>query len=309
MMLMKGKAKTAHGRGALTQQTPDSSDRRRSLRSRFAQGHIVQGIASTIGRVAKRIGCPIPGTDPRHQATPRSERSAGGADSPGSHQIAGIPVAATRRAAAVIITMAAALLWATPASAQLIGTIWSATLNVKDLGGSAFGCINGPRTGIKCSESAVLSEDHFTMDGQGYTIDDLYRTAGSNRLTMDLETGSRRTSYPELTLHVGTTELSWADGAIQVFTSGLDAGRTRIAWADAATFTNGDTVALKITRQLPYQAPQFIPYVDEKYLCFMAENPAPGELLCGGYNPDNWNERLGEWAYTARDTVDDTLTG
>ena len=40
----------------------------------------------------------------------------------------------------------------------------------------------------------------------------------------------------------------------------------------------------------------------------MAENAAPGELLCGGYNPDNWNERFGVWAYTARDTPDDTLT-
>ena len=77
---------------------------------------------------------------------------------------------AARRAAALLVLLAAYFVFIAPAVAQTV-QIWSATLNPKDIGGgTVFGCSSRSSSGRKCSESSVLSDNvvRFVRQRRGF---------------------------------------------------------------------------------------------------------------------------------------------
>ena len=144
-------------------------------------------------------------------------------------------LAAPRKAAALLVLIAASFAFIAPAAAQTVN-IWSATLNVKELGASSFGCTNTSPSGKRCSQSSVLSDDDFNLDGRNRTIPLIIERNGTFQFHL---AHAPRTSIDHMTLHVGDTALPFASAThdFDVFSW----RSTDISWSD------GEQVQLRIT--------------------------------------------------------------
>ena len=77
-------------------------------------------------------------------------------------------LAAVRLTAAVLVLAAALLVLVRPAFAQEV-TLWSGTLTVDVIGGEIRGCQTPHQNSqADCSNSSVLSDDDFTVNGVDY---------------------------------------------------------------------------------------------------------------------------------------------
>ena len=144
---------------------------------------------------------------------------------------------AARRAAALLVLLAAYFVFIAPAVAQTV-QIWSATLNPKDIGGgTVFGCSSRSSSGRKCSESSVLSDNDVDLEGDGNRIDLLSVEDGLLSIQLRPDVAG---SVDHLTLHVGDISLSFASAAAQPF--GIFTwNSTGLSWSA------GDPVQLRIT--------------------------------------------------------------
>ena len=118
-----------------------------------------------------------------------------------------------QRACLALLAATALLALAAPAQAQTVELLgfWSATLTPHELGGgAALGCNStDSNTAVKCSNTAVLSDNDFTLDSTEHTIgifalgvdDTLYLT--SDEAFTDVDT---------LVLVLGTTSLAFSAG-------------------------------------------------------------------------------------------------
>ena len=95
------------------------------------------------------------------------------------------------------------------ASAQAQGAVWSATFTPGDVNGYAVGCRNGDDVS-ECSNTSILSDDEFTVDGVVYTVTEFYHTSGTNRLYFaGIRTPEDGTSWVDIAdeLKIGSTSL------------------------------------------------------------------------------------------------------
>ena len=122
-------------------------------------------------------------------------------------------LAAPRKAAALLVLIAASFAFIAPAAAQTVN-IWSATLNVKHLGASSFGCSNSSPSGKRCSESSVLSDDDFNLDGSNRNFS-IWLTTTMERFHHRKRglLPAPRSSIDHMTLHVGDTALPFASAS------------------------------------------------------------------------------------------------
>ena len=153
------------------------------------------------------------------------------------------------RRAASLIVIAASLLLAGPANAQDAVEIWSATLNAKALVGSSVGCSNSSSSGKRCNESSVLSDDDFSLRSTDRVVEGISVT-GRNpaNLSVTVSPGSGSSAFQKVTLHVGSTSLTFADATHSTFGSNavFRWTMTGLSWSD------GDSIALRMTED---QAP------------------------------------------------------
>ena len=123
--------------------------------------------------------------------------------------------------------------------------VWSATLSVKDVGGSAYGCNNGT-AGARCRSSSVLTDDDFTVDGTTYGIIGLFWRQTAKRLELvfdkDLQTAAQK-----LSLDVDGTVFAFEDADVK--------STTARGWNNAGlSWSTNDTVALSLS-ETPNAAP------------------------------------------------------
>ena len=91
------------------------------------------------------------------------------------------------------------------------GSVWSATLTVKNLGFNFLGCSNS--TDAKCSSSSVLTDDDFTHDSTNYAITELHVDGdGDLKLTVDTDL---TTASQSLTLDVAGTKFSFGSADVK----------------------------------------------------------------------------------------------
>ena len=128
------------------------------------------------------------------------------------------------RACLALLAATALLALAAPAQAQT--EIWSATLTPQDLGMGALGCNSidfNTAVLLECSNTAVLSDNDFTLGSTDHTIEFIELSAeGSLQI---ISTGVF-TDADTLVLVLGTTSLAFSDGLLksgdgQLWDSGL----------------------------------------------------------------------------------------
>ena len=133
-------------------------------------------------------------------------------------------------------TVAAAVAPGTPTG------IWSANLAVKDLAQDGLGCINSAGSN-GCANSAVLSEDEFTLDRSGTTLTRRVasiRLLGSGTLRIGFSGGFSDDEVAALAFKVGATTLNFSDGTDT-------SNDSLFVWTDPGlSWSAGDTVALAI---------------------------------------------------------------
>ena len=214
---------------------------------------------------------------------------------------------ARTRLAAWLVVIAASLAFAAPANAQEEVEIWSATLNAKSLGGSSVGCSNGSPSGKRCNEPSVLSDDDLTLRSTNRAVEGVSLGGGGLNVTVSPSSGS--SAFEKVTLHVGSTSLTFADATHSTFGSSdvFTWTTTSLSWSD------GDSITLRMTETR--YAPEFIPAVNDRYDCIMKENPDLGSVVCNSFHPDETSTNLAPsgvhasaWAYSATDPDGDTLT-
>ncbi len=133
--------------------------------------------------------------------------------------------------------------WSDAATGTPADRIWSATLTVKDLGSSTFGCdISNSTTANKCSTTATLSKDDFTRQARDLAVEKISLSGGT--LTVAFSTPVRE-SLGDYTLHVGSSSFTFAAGQV---------GGSMAIWSNAGlTWAAGNTVSLSL--RLPQSAP------------------------------------------------------
>ena len=147
--------------------------RAKSLSSRLA--HPAGRLSDSWRRSLMRLsGQPTPGSvpsPPRAQSLSRADR----------RSLRAFTVAA----------LACAALMGFSATAQAQTEVWSATLTVKELSTSVFGCTNSTSS-VRCSD--FLSEDEFTYDSTDYAITAIFLTRNAQlqiHFDTDLTTAAR----------------------------------------------------------------------------------------------------------------------
>ena len=121
------------------------------------------------------------------------------------------------------------------ATAQAQTEVWSATLTVKELSTSVFGCTNSTSS-VRCSD--FLSEDEFTYDSTDYAITAIFLTRNA-QLQIHFDT-DLTTAAQTLTLEVDGTTFAFEDAHVS-------AAQQR-AWSRSGlSWSAGDAVALRLT--------------------------------------------------------------
>ena len=136
----------------------------------------------------------------------------------------------TAPASGLLALLAATALLALAAPAQAQTEIWSATLTPQDLGEGALGCYSPElNPAVACSNTAVLSDNDFTLGSTDHTIVIIELGPGSLQIT---STGVF-TDADTLVLVLGTTSLAFSDGIPGSDGAGGDGriwGSTGISW-------------------------------------------------------------------------------
>ena len=133
--------------------------------------------------------------------------------------------------------LAATALLALAAPAQAQTTIWSATLTPQDMGFGALGCDSTEsNTAAQCSNTAVLSDNNFTLGSTDHTIGIIELADESLQIT---STGVF-TDADTLVLVLGTTSLAFSDG---ITGSG---GAGRIWVSTGISWTAGTDVSVRL---------------------------------------------------------------
>ena len=146
-------------------------------------------------------------------------------------------LAAARLVSSLLVLVAAPLVLAGPALAAEDVTIWSATLNAKQITSSYVGCQG--TSDVSCS--GLLSDDDLNINGVTYTALIFYLRMladESNELTLRLTPRLETADVEDLTLHAGTTTLAFADASIV---------GAAFEWSTDMSWSAGDTVQLRIT--------------------------------------------------------------
>ena len=117
--------------------------------------------------------------------------------------------------AALALLLGALSLFAAPVQAQT--SVWSATLNTKDLGTNGWGCWSDVSQEIvdRCSTAGTLTDDDFTHDGTTLTfglINFLTGASGATGLRIAFDKEIPVNLRRRLTLHVGGQQFSFARG-------------------------------------------------------------------------------------------------
>ena len=146
------------------------------------------------------------------------------------------------RLGAWLVVAAASLAVAGPANAQEGAEIWSATLNVKDVTNNTFGCHNLV-SGKECDESSILSDDDFMLGSADIAVESVGLNTGGLSFIVSPASGSE--AFRKMTLHVGSTAMTFASASHSTVTNGdgFVWTMTGLNWSD------GDTVQLRITEQ------------------------------------------------------------
>ena len=148
------------------------------------------------------------------------------------------------------VLLAVALLAATvffahdakPAAAHSGNTYWSATLTAADVSGLGFGCWAG--LGVSCADA--LTDGAFEYAGVDHTVVTLY-VATDGTLYFSVPTAS---PFPDSilskgTLHLGGTELDFADATI-------NAAKNDATWANSGlSWSVGDEVEVSLSEEAP----------------------------------------------------------
>ena len=114
----------------------------------------------------------------------------------------------TAPASGLLALLAATALLALAAPAQAQTEIWSATLTPHDLGFGALGCNNtASNTAGECSNTAVLSDNDFTLGSTDHTIAIIELGPG----TLQITSTNVFTDADTLVLVLGTTSLAFSD--------------------------------------------------------------------------------------------------
>ena len=144
-----------------------------------------------------------------------------------------------RRRRAALGALAALLLGAALAAPAWAEDIWSATLTPVDLSHGFLGCnSNLLGANLKCSNTAVLTDNAFTHDSTSYTVVSLsVQSDGTFQFTVD---PPLTTATAPLTLVVGSTSLDIADGTV-------DAPPGSIFWdTSGVSLTIGTAVSVSL---------------------------------------------------------------
>ena len=141
------------------------------------------------------------------------------------------------RACLALLAATALLALAAPAQAQQETEIWSATLTPQDLGMGALGCnsIDFNTAVLECSNTAVLSDNDFTLGSTDHTIEFIELSAeGSLQI---ISTGVF-TDADTLVLVLGTTSLA--------FSAGSRGGDGRLWVSTGISWTAGTDVSVRL---------------------------------------------------------------
>ena len=219
-----------------------------------------------------------------------------------------------RTKAGLLVLTVALFAFAEQGYAQPQETIWSATLNVTDLGviDDFFGCGDGTVPADACGPTGNnLSDIDFTLESATQTFDGIgLNTARSTlRFTFQTSGGVNKSAFDRLTLHVGSTTFAFRDADFDTLLTTFFV----FEWpASGLSWSVGDSIQLSITEEIPPAAPEFIPAVNDRYDCIMRENPDLGSVVCNSFHPDSPGSTSGvhasAWAYSATDPDGDTLT-
>ena len=120
--------------------------------------------------------------------------------------------------------------------------VWSGTLTVRDLGAFGSGCSNNLQQAVRCTTSAVLTNDDFTYDGETYSVNRV--STGAAGLVIELNKAMPDSLKSALTLHVGNAQFAFVDAVrtTTVITNGA------ILWGNTGqSWSVGDTVQLRLT--------------------------------------------------------------
>ena len=155
-------------------------------------------------------------------------------------------LAAVRLTAAVLVLAAALLVLVRPAFAQ--DDIWSATLNVGTIVTSVAGCQNGGASRVACSNSSVLSDNDFTVNGETYEIVLFYYSASGDdsEVTFKLNSAPPDNAFDALRLHAGTYTFGFADARLNLSSNGLS-----YTWDSPSPWSVGDSVNVRIALPPP----------------------------------------------------------
>ena len=113
------------------------------------------------------------------------------------------------------------------------------TLTVAQIQAGFLGCDTSAATAVKCSNTAVLSDDDFTYGGATYEAYKLY--TGGGKLHLELKTAISAALKAALTLKLGGTSFRFADGTLG---NGAHGANTAIQWATAPSWNVGDVVTV-----------------------------------------------------------------
>ena len=147
-----------------------------------------------------------------------------------------------QRACLALLAATALLALAAPAQAQT--EIWSATLTPQDLGMGALGCnsIDFNTAVLECSNTAVLSDNDFTLGSTDHTIEFIELSAeGSLQI---ISTGVF-TDADTLVLVLGTTSLAFSDGVLK--SGDGQPGDGQLWVSTGISWTAGTDVSVRLT--------------------------------------------------------------
>ena len=154
-------------------------------------------------------------------------------------------LAAVRLTAAVLVLAAASLVLVRPAFAADEETFWSATLNVKNVASNfVFGCQNGTSNNIRCSDTSVLTDDDFIVNGVTYEIGLFFYSISADVPEVDFRVrpAPPDNAFDALTLHAGMTALDFADA-----TENSGEGATTYVWHTTLPWSVGTPEQVSIT--------------------------------------------------------------
>ncbi len=125
-------------------------------------------------------------------------------------------------------------------TSQPTGTIWSATLTVKEVAGN-LGCLNA-LSNVECSSTSVLTDDDFTLSGTDWAITGI--TSNSTELSVQFSRNVQ-TALDSYSFCVGTTALA--------FSSANHTSNDSATWSTtvASGWSADDTVSLSIGTSCP----------------------------------------------------------